>query len=212
MHPFNLFLSVADFRALIKHFSREYIEISSFRLGLNSQGDYYVFFRCLFVCLLLVSIGCDQDSSNIKNIVGAEPETPNTVEDADVEPEPVVAEEQPEPEPEPVVVEPEPEPEPEPLNNFVKANPSYKDLFDAKDNDAFQALLDKGTILRQGLIFPVNTFAVNEEKTILVAHTHEGDGHVRTGAAQFTAGGNIILGFLSLIKEGDVRILTHYDP
>ena len=101
------------------------------------------------------------------------------------------------------------------LNNTVPAAPAFSTLVEASRNgndDRVQELFDRATKLRAGLEFPRDTFAVNEEQTILVAHTPEGSGLVLVGRARFEAGGGINLGWLTFEKHGDVRVLTHYDP
>ena len=72
-------------------------------------------------------------------------------------------------------------------------------------------LLNRATKLCIGLEFPIDTFAVDEAHTILVAHTPEGRGYVQQGRTVFTAGGNLQLGRLTLERRGDVYVLTHLE-
>ena len=99
--------------------------------------------------------------------------------------------------------------------NIVPAKPSYTDLQNAKNNDEFQEILDaslQGIELKEGLIFPRDTFAVNAEKTILIAHTADGTGIVRQGGLNIIVAGDIHFRNIEFIKEGDVRILRRYAP
>ena len=99
------------------------------------------------------------------------------------------------------------------LNNTVPGDPAFSTLVEASANgDDLKPLFHRATKLRAGLEFPRNTFAVNEKHTILVAHTDEGRGLVLIGGARFDAGGDMHLGWLTLVKRGDLRVLTHYDP
>ena len=91
----------------------------------------------------------------------------------------------------------------------------FSDLLEASANgndDLVEELFNRATKLRVGLEFPRDTFAVNEEHTVLVAHTDEGKGLVLIGRTRLEAGGNIQLGWLTFVKRGALRVLTHYDP
>ena len=96
----------------------------------------------------------------------------------------------------------------------VPNEPSFSEFVEAwdNDNDLFEELKAQATRLCAGLEFPRDTFAINDEFTILVAHTPEGDGLVLQGNSRFQAGGGINLGWLTLEKRGDLRVLTHYAP
>ena len=118
---------------------------------------------------------------------------------------------EPEPEPEPAP-EPEPEPEVEAQDNTVPAEPALSDWINAPNNDAGKLILDRATKCREGLEFAEDTFCVNEGHTILVGHLAGGDGLVLMGGAQFRAGGDIRLGNINLVKNGDIRILEKWDP
>ena len=95
----------------------------------------------------------------------------------------------------------------------VPKNPSFSEFVAAQDNDElFQELKDRATRLCAGLEFPRDTFAINDEFTVLVAHTPGGRGLVLQGRSRFEAGGSIQLGWLTLENRGGLRVLTHYDP
>ena len=99
--------------------------------------------------------------------------------------------------------------------NTVPRDPAFSDLLEASANgndDLVEELFNRATKLRVGLEFPRDTFAVNEEHTVLVAHTDEGKGLVLIGRTRLEAGGNIQLGWLTFVKRGALRVLTHYDP
>ena len=93
----------------------------------------------------------------------------------------------------------------------VPEDPALSDLFAASGNK-FQALLDRATRLCEGLEFPRDTFAVNEEHTVLVGHTSDGSGIVIQGNFRTQAGAGIYFGWLTLVPRGDVRVLTRYAP
>ena len=98
---------------------------------------------------------------------------------------------------------------------LVPRDPAYSDLLAAwedGDDDLADKIFNRATKLRAGLEFRRDTFAINEEQTILVAQTDEGRGLVLAGRARFEAGGNIDLGWITLVKRGALRVLTHYDP
>ena len=98
---------------------------------------------------------------------------------------------------------------------LVPRDPAYSDLLEAwedGDDDLADKIFNRATKLRAGLEFRRDTFAINEEQTILVAQTDEGRGLVLAGRARFEAGGNIDLGWITLVKRGALRVLTHYDP
>ena len=96
----------------------------------------------------------------------------------------------------------------------VPNEPSFSEFVEAlnNDNDLFEELKAQATRLCAGLEFPIDTFAINDEFTVLVAHTPEGRGLVIQGRARFDAGGNIQLGWLTLENRGALRVLTHYAP
>ena len=100
----------------------------------------------------------------------------------------------------------------------VPNEPSFSEFVEAwnndndNDNDLFEELKARATRLCAGLEFPRDTFAINDEFTILVAHTPEGDGLVLQGRIRYEAGGGLQLGWLTLEKRGDLRVLTHYAP
>ena len=96
----------------------------------------------------------------------------------------------------------------------VPNEPSYSEFVEAvnNDNDLVEELMAQATRLCAGLEFPRDTFAINDELTILVAHTPEGTGLVLHGGGRFEAGGNIRLGWLTLENRGALRVLTHYAP
>lgn len=98
---------------------------------------------------------------------------------------------------------------------LVPKDPAYSDLLDAwddGDDDLVDEIFNRATKLRAGLEFRRDTFAINEEQTILVGHTPEGSGLVLVGRTRFEAGGSVKLGWLTFVKRGNVRVLTHYDP
>ena len=97
----------------------------------------------------------------------------------------------------------------------VPKDPAYSDLLKASENgddDLVEELFNRATKLRVDLEFPRDTFAVNEEHTILVAHTDEGKGLVISGGLRIEVGGDARLGWLTFVKRGTLRVLTHYDP
>ena len=97
--------------------------------------------------------------------------------------------------------------------NTVSRDPSFSDLLAIWANaNLAENMFRRATKLRAGLEFPIDTFAVNEERTVLVAHTPEGRGLVLVGRARFEAGGSVNLGWLTFVKRGNLRVLTHYDP
>ena len=97
--------------------------------------------------------------------------------------------------------------------NTVLRDPSFSDLLEAwGNNNLVEELFNRATKLRAGPEFPRNTFAVNEEHTILVAHTDEGKGLVLVGGLRVEVGGDARLGWLIFVKRGNHRVLTHYDP
>ena len=98
---------------------------------------------------------------------------------------------------------------------LVPRDPAYSDLLEAwedEDDDLVDKIFDRATKLRAGLEFRRDTFAVNEEHTILVGHTDEGKGLVLIGRSRIQAGGDIDLGWIALVKRGNLRVLTRYDP
>ena len=103
-------------------------------------------------------------------------------------------------------------------NHFAEAvtvpkDPSFSDFLAALDNDdLFQELKDRATRLCAGLEFPVDTFAINDDFTVLVAHTPDGTGLVLSGGIRSEAGGSINLGWLTFVPGGALRVLTHYAP
>ena len=95
----------------------------------------------------------------------------------------------------------------------VPGDPAFSDLIAAQGNDnLFQALLERATRLCEGLEFPRDTFAINDEFTVLVAHTSSGSGLVIQGNFRYESGGPIDLGWLTLSPRGAVRVLTRYAP
>lgn len=62
----------------------------------------------------------------------------------------------------------------------------------AKDEKEIERLLDAATRLKKWLMFPLDTFAVSEEKTLLIADDKDGTGILRsTGGLRIKAGGDI---------------------
>ena len=96
----------------------------------------------------------------------------------------------------------------------VPNEPSFSEFVEAwnNDNDLFEELKARATRLCAGLEFPRDTFAINDEFTILVAHIPEGDGLVIQGRIRHQTGGRLQLGWLTLENRGDLRVLTHYAP
>ena len=100
-------------------------------------------------------------------------------------------------------------------NLLVPKDPAYSDLLKAMedgDDDLVEELFNRAKKLRAGLEFPRDTFAVNEEHTILIAHTPEGNGLLLDGGGRIQAGLGMQLGWLTFSKRGAVWVLTHYDP
>ena len=98
---------------------------------------------------------------------------------------------------------------------LVPRDPAYSDLLEAwddGDDDLVDKMFNRATKLRAGLEFRRDTFAVNEEQTILVAHTDEGKGLVLIGRSRFEVRGDLDLGWITYVKRGALRVLTHYDP
>ena len=101
---------------------------------------------------------------------------------------------------------------------WVKEDPSYSQLtaaIAAKDQKEIQRHLAAATHLKKGFVFPLDTFAVNEEKTLLIANDTDGTGILRkTGGFHLRAGGDIEIVKVGIVylTRGDVRILEGYQP
>ena len=92
---------------------------------------------------------------------------------------------------------------------IVPADPSFSELAEASGAE-FQELLDRATILCTGLEFPIDTFAVNEAQTILVAHTPSGNYLVllQGGRVRLTGSSSLVSHWMRIEPRGDVYVLT----
>ena len=109
-----------------------------------------------------------------------------------------------------------PGPEFEALRETVKGHPSYSQLqavIAAKDKKEIQRCLDAATRLKEGLMFPLDTFAVNKEKTLLIANDKEGTGILRsTGGVRRKSRGDIQETGILYLGSGPGRTIYHYQP
>ena len=99
--------------------------------------------------------------------------------------------------------------------NTVPSHPALSALIDAatrSESSEFQRLMDQATICRAGLEFPRDTFCANTQQTILVGHLNSGEGFVLLGRNVYRAGGDIRLSGIVLVRRGDVRVLTEFNP
>lgn len=98
----------------------------------------------------------------------------------------------------------------------VPTDPAFSDLVAAQNNgddDLFNELLNRATRLCAGLEFPRDTFAVNEEQTILFAHRPDGTAYVFAGGITFVlSGGTNRARWYTFGKQGDVWVLSSYAP
>lgn len=167
----------------------------------------------LFLCLIFFSVttvlylGCESDDNTMADPPVDENQPTAAVTDV-AEPTPDIE-----------VNLDAPDPELEEGQEWVKENPSYSQLtaaIAAKDKEERDRLLAAATRLKQGLVFPLDTFAVNEEKTLLIANDTEGTGILRkSGGGNIKAGGDIEivnLGIVYLKRSRYVRILEGYQP
>ena len=101
-------------------------------------------------------------------------------------------------------------------SNRVAANPSYSEFlqaFNADDKKLINELARRATPLRANLEFPRNTFAVDSERGIVVAHKSDGRGVlIKGGPGGVVVGGDMNLGWLTFEKRGQLRVLSHYEP
>lgn len=98
-------------------------------------------------------------------------------------------------------------------NNRVPAEPALSDWLNAPTDDARKLISDRAARCREGLEFARDTFCVNEGPIpdILVGHLANGDGLVIVGVAMHQAGGDIAIRDISLVKDGDIRILEKWE-
>lgn len=101
-------------------------------------------------------------------------------------------------------------PKGKPLNR-VATSPSYSDYLRAKksgDAATVNKLLDRATELRSGLEFPIDTFAVDRGRGIVVAHTSDGNGVIGANLV----GLDFVSEWLTFERHGNLRIVTYYEP
>ena len=98
----------------------------------------------------------------------------------------------------------------------VPKEPSYSEFVAAWDNDEelFEELKARATRLCAGLEFPRDTFAINDEFTVLVVHKADGSGLVIRGRINFVLRGNSSYdsNWLKFEPSGDNYVITHYAP
>lgn len=98
----------------------------------------------------------------------------------------------------------------------VAEDPSFSDYIqalEAGNSDLMNKLKQRSTELRKGLKFPKNTFAVDRKRDIVIGHRSDGSGVlIERGVISFIVGRNMVFGWFTYEKRGDLRVLTHYNP
>ena len=92
--------------------------------------------------------------------------------------------------------------------------------FDDASSSEREAMFAEGRFqrCREGLVLPPDSFCINEGATslrdirFLVAHLPDGDGLILQGSARFQAGETAQLGWITYVKEGVDRVITHLEP
>ena len=103
---------------------------------------------------------------------------------------------------------------PQPPQPQILSYSNYIRAYEAGDGDLVKELFNRATELRAGLEFPRDTFAVDRERGILIAHAANGLGVIDRGVGQRLEmfGDDYIGRSIVFEKRGNLRVLTHYQP
>lgn len=100
--------------------------------------------------------------------------------------------------------------------NRVATDPSYSQFIQAYEDvneELISELAKRATPLRLNLEFPLNTFAVDLEHGIVIAHSPDGSGVLIEGwQGACIMHGQVAGGWFTFEKRGDLRVLSHYAP
>lgn len=107
----------------------------------------------------------------------------------------------------------------EPFGTVLR-DPAYSDVLKTRNQQELKDLFDRATPLKEGLVFPRDTFAVNADYTVLVAHTIDGKPLVLVVEPPHSGIGEpaefewITLERFKYPRSGlgPYYVLTHYDP